>query len=121
MKTHDIATVQLPVMRNEMKQSLSTLNNSKNIQQSAEAFNSYVLSHFLKSMYSTSDDSDTDPAFTGGIGARIFHDFLLNEYSKVIGDKLPITNSMITKYLEKKTTANTHDVKQKSEEFNMEA
>ncbi len=63
------------------------------------AMNSFFISHFFKLMYNTADNIQTDSAFGGGTGEKIFKEFLINEYSDVIGEKFDFTKKMLAQYV----------------------
>ena len=61
--------------------------------------NGFFISHFLKLMYNTVDVMNIDnPAFSNGSGEKIFREFLLNEYGKVMSEKFHLTNKMMGRY-----------------------
>ena len=62
--------------------------------------NGFFISHFLKLMYNTVDVlASNDPAFGDSSGEKIFREFLLNEYGKVMSNKFQLTNAMMERYI----------------------
>ncbi len=68
-------------------------------QKALDEMNGFFISHFFKLMYNTVDIMNTDNAFSGGSGEKIFREFLLNEYSTVMSSKFQLTNDMIERYI----------------------
>lgn len=62
--------------------------------------NSFYISHYFKSMYGTIDIIKQDNVmYSDDSGEKIFRDFLINEYSIVMSDKLQLVNDMFTRYI----------------------
>ena len=63
------------------------------------AMNNFFISHFFKLMYNTADNIQEDSAFGGSTGEKIFKEFLINEYSNVIGGKFDFSKKMLAQYV----------------------
>jgi hypothetical protein len=90
------------------KTAVETIPNIKPISDRRKAIddmNGFFISHFFKLMYNTVDIMDTDNAFSGGSGEKIFREFLLNEYSTAMSGKFHLTNDMIERYVTPEKTS----------------
>ena len=67
--------------------------------------NGFFISHFFKLMYNTVDSMQTDTAFGGSSGEKIFREFLINEYGNVMSEKFNLTSDMLEKYVVSQDTA----------------
>lgn len=73
--------------------------------------NGFFISHFFKLMYNTVDVlASNDPAFGDSSGEKIFREFLLNEYGKVMSTKFQLTNEMMDRYMQNIKLEKTIDV-----------
>ena len=61
--------------------------------------NGFFISHFLKMMYNTTDNTNTDNAFGSSSGEEIFRGFLLNEQADILSHKFNLTTTMMQKYI----------------------
>lgn len=71
-------------------------------QKALRDMNGFFISHFFKLMYNTLDIMESDNAFSGSSGEKIFRDFLLNEYSTAMSSKFKLTDAMIERYVSNK-------------------
>lgn len=79
-------------------------------QKAIDEMNGFFISHFFKLMYNTVDVIQTEGAFSGSSGEKIFREFLLNEYSTAMSGRFQLTNNMIERYIVPETSSSEQSV-----------
>ncbi len=69
---------------------------AKSPAKAAKEFDTYFLSHAIRTMY---EKIEPDTLFGGGLGEKIFRDFLLNGYAERMADRINIVGDVVQQQL----------------------